>query len=319
VRLKAILEKFKGKRVLVYGDLILDHYVYGYAERISREAPIPILRFESERYELGGAANAAKNLAALGAEVSVAGAVGEDEEGDQLLGLLSSWGIEAKVVRRGRTLRKMRILAGGEFTKRQQVARVDWGNGFQAVLPERLHGFHAAIVSDYGYGTASPQGFERLREGVPLVVVDSRNRLADFKGATSATPNIPEFSALMGRSFMGLREIIAEGEKARTMLQLKALLVTLGKKGLCLFEEGRGPHLLGPFGSEQVVDVTGAGDTVAAVYTLALSAGASFRQAAALANIAGGIAVMKEGASTVSPEELLEGIEKWESSQESRP
>ncbi len=316
--MKEILERFEGKKILVYGDLILDHYVYGYAERISREAPIPILRFEGERYELGGAANAAKNLAALGAEVSVAGAVGEDEEGEKLLALLSGWGIEAKVVRKGRTLRKMRILAGGEFTKRQQVARVDWGNGFQAVLPESLRGFDAAIISDYGYGTVSLQGFERLREEIPLVVVDSRSRLADFKGATSATPNIPEFSALMGRSFMRVEEIIEEGERARSMLQLKALLVTLGKKGLCVFEEGKEPFLLGPFGSEQVVDVTGAGDTVAAVYTLALSAGADFRQAAALANIAGGISVMKEGASTVSPAELLEGIEEWESLQGNR-
>jgi len=312
------LKKIKGKRLLVYGDLILDHYLYGYARRISREAPIPILNFEGERYELGGAANAAKNLAALGADVVVAGAVGEDEEGEKLLSLLSQWGIKPSVVRRGRTLRKMRILAGGEFTKRQQVARVDWGNGFDAVVPEVSGGFDGGIISDYGYGTVSPEGFRVLKGRLPLTVVDSRNRLKEFKGATSATPNLPEFSALLGKSFMKVEEVLREGEGARAMLRLKALLVTLGKKGLCIFEKDRPPILVPPFGSEQVVDVTGAGDTVVAVYTLALSAGASFSQAATLANIAGGISVMKEGASTVTPEELLEGIEKWESLPENR-
>ncbi len=312
--LKNIAEKFKGKRVLVYGDLILDHYIYGYAERISREAPIPILRFEGERYELGGAANAANNLVNLGAEVKVLGIVGEDREGEMLVSLLRERGIEAEVKREGRTLRKMRILAGGEFTKRQQVARVDWGQEFSGFFPEEEEDFHAAVISDYGYGTVSQEGFHRLKNTIPIVVVDSRSRLRKFAGATSATPNIPEFSALLGRRFMEVEEILKEGEGARRQLRLRALLVTLGNKGISLFEEGKPPFYQGPFGEDEVVDVSGAGDTVVATYTLAIASGASFRQAALLANIAGGISVMKEGASPVSLKEVLHGVEKWASS-----
>ena len=231
-----------------------------------------------------------------------------------LLSLLREKGIKAEVKREGRTLRKMRILAGGEFTKRQQVARVDWGQEFSGLFPEEAGDYHAAIISDYGYGTVVQEGFRRLKKNIPVVIVDSRSRLREFTGATSATPNIPEFSALLGRRFMEVEEILKEGEGARRKLQLKALLVTLGNKGISLFEEGKSPFYQGPFGEDEVVDVSGAGDTVVATYTLAIAAGASFRQAALLANIAGGISVMKEGASPVSLKELLQGVEKWASS-----
>ncbi len=310
--MKEIAEKFRGKRIAVYGDLILDHYIYGYAERISREAPIPILKFEGEKYELGGAGNTASNLAALGAEVEVFGVVGRDPEGEKLISLLRDKGIKPSVRREGRTLRKMRLLAGGEFTKRQQVARVDWGEEFSGIVPDLRGKFDAAIISDYGYGTASREGFLRLKNDVSLVVVDSHGRLRDFSGATSATPNIPEFSALMGRRFMEVEEILKEGERARRELNLKALLVTLGNKGISLFQEGKEPFYVGPFGEDEVVDVTGAGDTVVATYTLALSVGAEFPQAAVLANIAGGISVMKEGTAPVNLGELMEGISRWE-------
>jgi len=321
VKLKNVVNSFSERRILVIGDLILDHYIYGYAERISREAPIPILKFESERFELGGAANTAKNLASLGAKTTVIGAIGEDREGEKLLELLNSWKISPKAIKTGRTLRKMRILAGGEFTKRQQVARIDWGNGFSGNSLDRFLeevDFEAAIISDYGYGTVTPTIFSRLRERDKVVIIDSRNRLRQFKGATAATPNVPETEALLGRDLNSIEEFFQEGEKLRRELDFKALLITLGNRGLVLIEDGKTPVHIEAFGGSNIVDVTGAGDTVAAVFTLAIASGADFRTAAILANIAGGLSVMKEGASSLTLEELNEGVERWELLQEKK-
>lgn len=318
MKLKNIVNSFSERKILVIGDLILDHYIYGYAERISREAPIPILRFEKERFELGGAANTAKNLASLGAKTTVIGAIGEDSEGEKLLELLRGWGITAKTEKHGRTLRKMRILAGGEFTKRQQVARIDWGNGFSSNSLEKFLDaveFEAAIVSDYGYGTVKPSIFSILKSKNKAIIIDSRNRLRLFAGATAATPNVPETEALVGKSINSLEELFEKGEKLRQELSLEALLITLGNRGLVLIERGKSPWHIEAFGGSNIVDVTGAGDTVAAVFTLAIASGADFKTAAILANVAGGLSVMKEGASSLTLNELLEGVERWELSQ----
>ncbi|MCD6453974.1 MAG: bifunctional hydroxymethylpyrimidine kinase/phosphomethylpyrimidine kinase [Candidatus Aminicenantes bacterium] len=318
---KEIIKTFGKKKILVIGDLILDHYIYGYAERISREAPIPILRFESERYELGGAANTAKNIASLGARTLVIGAIGEDQEGEKLLELLSKWNIDWKGEKKGKTLRKLRILAGGEFTKRQQVARIDWGNGFYENSLENLVKdltFDAAIISDYGYGTAKKSIYEELKKKGKPIIIDSRNRLTEFKGATAATPNVQEAEFIVGRKLNSIEEFYREGKILRERLSLEALLITLGNKGLILIQSTKDPVHIKAFGGSNIVDVTGAGDTVAAVFTLSIASGADFETAATLANIAGGLSVMKEGASSLSPGELLEGVEKWELSQGKR-
>jgi rfaE bifunctional protein kinase chain/domain len=309
----------------VLGDLIADQFVSGEISRVSREAPVMILRHERTETVPGGAANCAMNLAALGARAAIVGVVGEDEAGSQLLERLTGAGVNCDsvlVTPKHRTTTKVRILAGHAHSTRQQVVRLDYESGVltdEAVLKDLAsnvraasEGAEAAVVSDYNYGVACETTVAPLRhaERRAPVVVDSRFRMREFAGFDSATPNEDEVEQVEGRRFPNAGELAAAGERLRERLAFGSLLITRGKHGMLLLEEGSAPLHLDAVGSHDAVDVTGAGDTVIATYALGLAAGASFREAARLANHAGGIVVLKRGTATVSPHEFLASLEQ---------
>ncbi|MET0623562.1 MAG: PfkB family carbohydrate kinase [Pyrinomonadaceae bacterium] len=332
-RLAGLVREFASRRVLVLGDLIADQFVSGEISRVSREAPVMILRHERTETVPGGAANCALNLATLGARACIVGAVGEDEAGRELLDRLTAAGVDCGgvvVVPNSRTTTKVRILAGHAHSPRQQVVRLDYEGRTlaDAALLGRLaenvksafEGIGAAVVSDYNYGVACPTTVAALRVaaasetstkggGTPILV-DSRFRLREFSGLTSATPNEDEVEQVAGRRFDDPEELAGEGERLRAALGYRALLITRGKDGMLLLEEGAQPLHLAAVGSHDAVDVTGAGDTVIATYALALASGAGFSDAARLANHAGGVVVLKRGTASVSPEELLASVEQ---------
>jgi rfaE bifunctional protein kinase chain/domain len=327
--LTALVRAFEGRRVLVVGDLIADQFVSGEISRVSREAPVMILRHERTETVPGGAANCALNLATLGARASVVGAVGDDEAGRQLVERLTAAGVDCRgvlVEPQLRTTTKVRILAGHAHSPRQQVVRLDYEPAplADAALLGRVaanvraafEGAEAAVVSDYNYGVACAATVGALREsaragGAP-VLVDSRFRLREFAGFTSATPNEDEVEQVAGRRFADADELASEGERLRAALGYRSLLVTRGRHGVLLLEEGARALHVAAVGSHDAVDVTGAGDTVIATYSLALAAGADFADAARLANHAGGVVVLKRGTATVSPEELLASVAQEE-------
>ncbi|HEV2883073.1 MAG TPA: PfkB family carbohydrate kinase [Pyrinomonadaceae bacterium] len=324
-RLTNLVREFAKRRVLVVGDLVADQFLYGEISRVSREAPVLILRHERTETVPGGAANCAVNLASLGAQATVFGMVGADAAGDALLERLRAAGVDCEMVVRApevRTTTKVRILAGQAHSMRQQVIRVDYesepssGAQLKSELGARLHEAtaraDAIIISDYNYGVAGAETVSALREaagrrGLP-VLVDSRFRLLEFTNFTSATPNEDEVEQVLGRRLTDTATLEAAAVELRERLGHRALLITRGSQGMLLLEEGAPPQHLAPVGSREAVDVTGAGDTVIAAYTLALASGATFADAANLANHAGGIVVMKRGTASVEARELLSSI-----------
>lgn len=320
-----MLDGFASRRVVVIGDLIADEYLYGKPTRISREAPVLILRFTDREVRLGGAANAADNVHALGAASVAIGLVGRDTPGDELEALFRRRGMPTEgFVRTSNraTPVKTRIMAGGYESTRQQVVRLDRepADGVapdaEAELLARLDTLastaDAFVVSDYGYGTVTPRVFDavlaRARTRGAPVTVDSRYDLPRFRGATAATPNEPEVEALWGDEIDGERAVEKAGRAVLERLDARLLLVTRGSRGMVLFER-EGPVTFIPIhGSDQIADVTGAGDTVISAFTVALSAGFPAVDAAWLANVAGGVVVMKRGTGTVTPRELAEAL-----------
>jgi rfaE bifunctional protein kinase chain/domain len=318
--LAGLLPSFERSQVVVVGDLVADEYVYGETDRISREAPVLIVRYESSELKAGGAGNAAQNLAALGVNVRVVGVVGDDPLGTALVDELERGGIDASgVVRvKGRqTEAKTRILAGGRSSRRQQMIRLD--RAPSEPLPEAVEkrlvrelerasrGATAVLASDYGSGALGPLAIEALRRvkrrGV-AVCVDSRYALRTYTGLTMLKPNEVELEAASGLSLSQPGGL----ERAARVLQRKAdcelLLVTRGRNGMSLFRKGLPPVHVAAHGSQDAVDVTGAGDTVAATFTAGLAAGGDAVSAARLANVAGSLVVQKPGTATVSREEL---------------
>jgi len=325
-RLVSLIDRFPLLRIAVWGDFILDEYLYGYTRRISREAPVMIISYKSREFALGGAGNAALNLAALGVEAEAIGVVGADEGGREVRRLLARAGISDRAIITEKdfpTPLKTRILAGEENTKKQQILRIDREGevpGKKALRAKLNAGLgraaascDALLVSDYDYRTVSEDLYDAAavdcrKAGVP-VSVDSRFRLSRFRGCTIATPNEPEVEAQL-KTHLGddRAEVVSAGRTLLRKLQSPALLITRGSKGMALFEKGKLPYFLPVSGSTDIVDVTGAGDTVIAVFTAALAAGASFREAARLANFAGGLVVMKKGTAVVRPLELKQAI-----------
>jgi D-glycero-beta-D-manno-heptose-7-phosphate kinase len=317
-RLLELIALFPRQTITVLGDFVVDEYVTGEISRVSREAPVLILRHQKTEFCPGGGANAANNLSALGARVLPVGAIGDDAAGDALLDYFRTKDVNVSGivrVRRASTTTKTRFLARWSHTARQQVLRVDRESGGN--LPESVTKqiskkvrtcaakSDGLLVSDYGAGSVAP----RILKGVKAKVstLDSRYRLLDYRGArfTAATPNEPELEALYHvRIGNDEKQLEALGQRTLRALGLDALLVTRGKDGMALFERAKPAQLIAVHGSDDAVDVTGAGDTVIAVFTLALAAGASFVEAAHLANYAGGIVVMKRGTATVSRAEL---------------
>jgi len=320
--LQTILDRFKNKRVVVFGDLVADVFVYGEISRISREAPVLILNHRETQIVPGGGANAIHNLWALGAKPVPVGIVGDDPEGQHLIQYFSNLGIDTSSIittKSYRTPSKTRILAGAVHSQRQQIVRLDAGASLKDTkvqfaaeqkLKAALKDADALLVSDYGYGLATPQVISKIWKNSVPATIDSRFSLLSFSGMTAATPNEPEVEAALGIS---IGDDAAKLEWAgRTLLRKlkhEALLITRGKDGMALFERGKKTAHIPIHGSDEVADVTGAGDTVIATFSLALAAGASYSEAARLANYAGGIVVMKYGTRPVTHEELVQAIE----------
>jgi rfaE bifunctional protein kinase chain/domain len=324
-RLQDALARLAGRRVVVVGDLIADEYLYGKPARISREAPVLILRFTDREVRLGGAANAAHNVHALGATVLPVGLLGRDGAGDEVHALFRQAGMSTDGISREAerpTPVKTRIMAGGYQATRQQVVRLDRepeggiAGPAEARLIEGLRAVGAGadgfLVSDYGYGTVTPRVYETVLElartrGAP-VTVDSRYELPRFRGATAATPNEPEVEALTGQELTDEAAVEKAGRVVLERLDARLLLLTRGSRGMALFER-EGPVTFMPIhGSDEIADVTGAGDTVISTFTVALAAGAAPGEAAWLANVAGGVVVMKRGTATVSVPELAAAL-----------
>ncbi len=303
------ISAIEGKRIVIWGDLVADHTLYGDTSRISREAPVLILEKEWDSVTPGCAGNAVMNVASLGGTPVPVGAVGDDEMGKRLLVQLEAQGVDTSFIETrvgGETAVKMRVLAGGLHTVKQQVIRIDSHGDYSTLsdagmserLTAALEGADGVIVSDYGLGTVRADLFASVVRKRSLVsVIDSRYDLDDFAGATSATPNEPELEELARVSIGDDQEVLdkAAGETLR-VLRLEALLVTRGKQGMALFEPDKKRLDIPVSRLQDIVDVTGAGDTVIAAYTLALAAGAPFEDAARLANVAAGLAVMLRGA-----------------------
>ena len=328
-RLLGLIDAFAGRRVAVVGDLIADEFIYGEVARVSREAPVLILKYDTTEMVAGGAGNAANNVAALGARAALAGIVGRDAEGRRLVGSFHA-GVERRAIVRTsgyRTPVKTRILAGGVHSAKQQVVRIDreadWpldeevSRAFAEKLEGTLDTCDAVLLSDYGSGLITPTLAARLRAAVAKrstrrpapIVVDSRYRLGDYRQLTACTPNEAEVEQLLG---IRIDDDPAVLEKAgRTLLRrtgMAAVLITRGSRGMALFEPKQPTIHVPIFGSDEVADVTGAGDTVIATFALGLSAGGSFYEAACLANYAGGLVVMKRGTATVSARELANAV-----------
>ncbi len=325
-RLRKIVEAFPRLTVTVLADLVADEFIFGEIARVSREAPVLILKHRERTVVPGGGGNAAYNLADLGVTVLPVGVVGDDEPGRLLLRAFRKKRISISGVARLRgytTVTKTRILAGMAHTSRQQVVRVDrepeaplaplYQKRLLSAAREFAHASDALLISDYGYGGATPELFEALREsgvtgGLP-VTLDSRYRLLQYRGVTAATPNEPEVEQALGlRLGQDSARVLAAGRKILERLGLQSLLITRGRHGMVAFARGQKPVNIPICGSDQVADVTGAGDTVIATYTAALAAGAEPEDAARLANVAGGIVVMKRGTATVSRGELLAAL-----------
>jgi rfaE bifunctional protein kinase chain/domain len=321
----------KGRRIVVYGDIVADRFIYGTPKRISREAPVLILRQYRDDVLLGAAGNAINNIISLGGLPFPVAILGDDAQGRQLLESMTSQGVDCSgVLRAGRynTPTKVRILGGMPHASRQQIVRYDIEDHCEltdrettqltAALREKIANADAGLISDYGYGAVTQPLAATLTaeaDGKP-VTLDSRYDLLQFRGVTAATPNEEEAAEAAGATlFNGDNDerLQQAGETLRSKLGSEALLITRGSRGMALFEKDRREPIFIPVsGTDQVADVTGAGDTVIAAFTLALAAGASFAEAAKIANYAGGIVVMKMGTATVSNDELRRAIERDE-------
>jgi D-glycero-beta-D-manno-heptose-7-phosphate kinase len=351
-RLRKIVESFPRVTVTVLGDMVADEFVFGEISRVSREAPVLILRHRDREVVPGGGANAVNNLADLGVNVLPVGIVGNDEPGRLLLRSFRHKRIPVTGILKDKnfaTVTKTRILAGMPHTWRQQVVRIDREPEQQPdghitrelalAAREYLRVSDALLVSDYGYGAATPEILNAVRDrrnpqpirlphssrvskarstrfsisnSDPIpIVLDSRHRMLEFSGITAATPNEPEVEEVLGTKIgQDWSKLCSAASEIISRMKLSSLVITRGRDGMVAFPEKHKPVDIPIFGSDQVTDVTGAGDTVIATFTAALAAGANTEEAAHLANYAGGIVVMKRGTATVSQHELLEALEK---------
>ncbi len=318
--LLALVDRLGDQRVAVIGDVIADEFVYGRVSRVSREAPVLILEYDSTEIVPGGGGNAANNVAALGGRTRLVGLVGRDEAGRRLIDSLHPRVERGALLRPAgyETPRKTRILAGGIHSAKQQVVRIDRVAGstpdaaarqaFADRAASAVGGCAAVLVSDYGSGLVTPGLARSLRARlgprVPILV-DSRYALLDYRGLTACTPNEAEAEQALGvRINDDLRVLERAGRTLLARTRMDAVLVTRGSRGMALFQPDRPTVHIPIFGSDEIADVTGAGDTVMATLTLALAAGGTFEEAARLANYAGGLVVMKRGTAIVSADEV---------------
>ena len=323
-RLRHLVSAFSEITITVVGDLVADEFIFGEISRVSREAPVLILKHRERDVVPGGGANAIYNLADLGVNVLPVGVVGNDEPGRLLLQKFRKKHIPLSGIEKSRdysTVTKTRVLAGMTHTTRQQVVRYDREpehppsdrelRHLVANAREFIKASDAVLISDYGYGSATPAICKAIGCDSLPTIVDSRYRMLDYVGITGATPNEPEVEEALGVKIGHDRDKLlwAASELMRRM-KLQSLVITRGRDGMLVSERKHNPVEIPIFGSDQVTDVTGAGDTVIATFTAATAAGASAEEAARLANYAGGIVVMKRGTATVSRQELFDAIEK---------
>ena len=322
-----LTDALRHKTVVVVGDLVADEFVYGSAARVSREAPVLILEYDSSEIVPGGAGNAANNVAALGGKATLVALVGRDEPGRRVTSALHRR-VDSRHVQRIKgtpTPVKTRILAGGVHSAKQQVVRIDRGvarpvdpgarQAFERTALDVVPRGDAVLVSDYGSGLITPVFVGKIRSalrraGLPIpVLIDTRYRLLDYRGLTACTPNESEVEQALGiRINDNSRMLERAGREILARTRMQAVLITRGSRGMALFVR-KGPSVHIPiFGTDSIVDVTGAGDTVVSTVALALAAGGSFEAAARLANYAGGLVVMKRGTATVTADELRQAI-----------
>ncbi len=325
-----ISEHFAKKRIVIIGDLVADQFLHGTIARVSREAPVFILRHDETETLAGSAANAAVNVAALGGDAILIGLIGEDSDGSALLGKLEQTKVDCRYVvadKNFRTTTKVRVLAGQHYAPRQQVIRIDYENTEEissAATEQLKKNFYSAaeradaiIISDYNYGVANASIIQAAREisaarKIPLLV-DSRFGLKNFHGATSATPNQDEVEQILGKNYT-----TDDCVRLCATLEFESLLITRGNNGMLLIEKNKSPIEFAAIGAKEPIDVTGAGDTVIAAYALGLASGLSFSEAAKIANHAGGIVVMKKGTASANLDELLSSLAKNSNSEKKK-
>jgi D-glycero-beta-D-manno-heptose-7-phosphate kinase len=321
-----LIKRFDKRKIIVVGDLIIDEYLYGLTTRVSREAPVLILKHDKTEYKLGGAANAINNLHTLGASVFPIGVVGDDEAGKNLLEIFKKKGIAIDGVfrdKRVNTVTKTRIMAGGKNIIKQQVIRIDRENKKKIgivtskkileILRSRIDETEGVIFSDYGYGVCKIPDLRYIMSDFHsrggIFTVDSRFDLLRLKNLTVATPNESEIEELFGKKLNGdLAKLEKAGLKLLKKIASDFLLITRGSKGMLIIKSNGEVHHLPIVGSDEIVDVTGAGDTVISILTCALCAGGDPLESSQLANYGGGLVVMKSGTASVSPQELINAV-----------
>jgi rfaE bifunctional protein kinase chain/domain len=331
--LLSLTDALRNKRVVVVGDVVVDEFVYGRVARVSREAPVLILEYDSTEIVPGGAGNAANNVAALGGKATLVSVIGRDVPGRSVVAALHRR-VDSRYLSRiqgASTPVKTRILAGGVHSAKQQVVRIDRGvteavqsrvrQAFERAALDAIQQGDAVLVSDYGSGLVTPTLVNTIRrtlkrrprrDGQPIpVLIDTRYRLLGYSGLTACTPNESEVEQALGiRINDNTRMLERAGREVLARTRMQAVLITRGSRGMALFARKMPTVQIPIFGTDSIVDVTGAGDTVVSTVALALAAGGSFEAAARLANYTGGLVVMKRGTATVTADQLRQAIGK---------
>jgi D-beta-D-heptose 7-phosphate kinase/D-beta-D-heptose 1-phosphate adenosyltransferase len=319
-RAQKLLKAMRGRRVMVLGDVMLDEFLWGDVSRISPEAPVPVVEVKRQTFHLGGAGNVASNVRSLGGRAFLTGVIGKDVAGDKLRGAVVEAGIDDLLVPADRerpTTVKTRIIA-----HHQQVVRADREQSDEISAPledavlsrarQALPECSALILSDYQKGVLTPRVMKAVLTGarkrrIPVLVDPKVRHFTRYRGVSIVTPNHLEAEQATGIRIRSAGDLEAAGRKILRLLKCEAVLVTRGEQGMTLFQQ-RLPPLHIPAAAREVFDVTGAGDTVIAALGLACAAGATFEEAARLANHAAGVVVGKLGTAAALPGEILEAV-----------
>ncbi len=320
-RLRRILDEIRTRKVMVIGDVMLDKYVWGSVSRISPEAPVPVVDIKEETTRLGGAANVAGNIVALGASCSIFGVTGEDGEGVCLRREIESRGIDASglaaLAERPTTIKTRVIAHNQQVVRTDREWRVELSGANEERMIESIMGrlgeFDGAVISDYGKGVITKRLLDALipearKRGIVLSVDPKETHFLNYRNVSLITPNVYEAGTAVGKRIRDEKSLLEVGWEVFDILTPDALLITRGEDGMSLFQAGRS-HTHFPTVSRQVYDVTGAGDTVITSFTLALCAGADMSEAAHIANHSAGIVIRDVGTGTVAPAELLASFE----------
>lgn len=319
-RLGGLVRRMRGVRVLVVGDLMLDQFVWGRVQRISPEAPVPVVHVTKEEVRAGGAGNVVSNVVALGGRAVVCGVVGHDAAGKQITGTLAALGARTDgivVTRTGETTQKTRIIAHSQQLARldrERVAPLDRvaARRLRDAVLRQLRHVDVVVVSDYGKGVVGPELLEALsaahaRRPFTWVVDPKRANFAHYRGVSLVKPNREEAAAASGVDIVDAATLRHAGERLLERWQAEAVLISRGDEGMALFRRGGRVHTF-PTVAREVFDVTGAGDTVIATCALALGAGSTLEDATVLANHAAGVVVGKVGTATVTAKELAAAV-----------